>query len=67
MGIVNIYFSKSGGPAWGTSVATVAYNSSPYTGFSLPIDSITNNIKTAKVRIEDADNSEVVVRVRPLR
>ncbi|MBI4972229.1 MAG: hypothetical protein HZC16_00230, partial [Candidatus Omnitrophica bacterium] len=59
MGNVNIYFSKTGGPAWGTAVATVLYSASPYVGFSLPLDSITNNLKAAKVKIEDADNAEV--------
>ncbi|MDD5130327.1 MAG: hypothetical protein PHS66_04695, partial [Candidatus Omnitrophica bacterium] len=59
MGNVNIYFSKTGNPPWGSVVATVAYNSSPYAGFSLPLDSITNNVKAAKVRIEQVNNTEV--------
>ncbi|MCX5694713.1 MAG: hypothetical protein NT014_06320, partial [Candidatus Omnitrophica bacterium] len=59
MGNVSIYFSKTGNPPWGTAVATVAFNASPYAGFSLPLDSITNNAKAAKVRIEQVNNTEV--------
>jgi len=58
MGDVKIQFRKSDTEAW-SDIVTVAFNSSPYTSWAPAIDGITNNAKTAKIRITDADNAEV--------
>ncbi len=60
MGNVKIEFRKADTEAW-TEIATVAFNASPYTTWAPPIDSITNNAKTAAIRVSDADNSEVTL------
>ncbi|MEK7295175.1 MAG: hypothetical protein AAB018_01415, partial [Actinomycetota bacterium] len=59
MGNVKIQFSKTGSAPW-TDIATVAFNTSPYTLWSPPIDSITDNVKAAKIRIEQVINNEVL-------
>ncbi|MBI5265693.1 MAG: hypothetical protein HY851_00525 [candidate division Zixibacteria bacterium] len=59
MGNVKVQFSRTGGAPW-TDVATVGFDSSPYTLWTPPIDSITNNAKEAKMRVEQVINGEVV-------
>ena len=59
MGNVKIQFSKTGGAPW-TDIATVGFATSPYTLWAPPIDAITDNVKAAKIRIEQVINSEVV-------
>jgi hypothetical protein len=55
MGNVIIEFSKTGSSPW-TELGRVVFNSSPYTLWVPPIDSITNNAKTALIRIKDEDD-----------
>src|SRR3989344_9539020 len=59
MGNVKIQFSKTGSAPW-TDIATVAFDSSPYTLWAPPIDSITNDGKDAKMKVIEVINSEVV-------
>ncbi|HCI44446.1 MAG TPA: hypothetical protein DE315_02785, partial [Candidatus Omnitrophica bacterium] len=59
MGNVKVQFSKTGSAPW-TDIATVAFSASPYTLWAPPIDAITDNVKAAKIRIEQVINSEVV-------
>jgi len=56
MGTLDLKFSKTGSAPW-TTVASVAYSSSPYTLWAPGNGDITANAKAAKVRIEDADNA----------
>jgi len=58
MGNVKIQFSKTGSAPW-TDVATVRFDASPYTGWAPPPDGITDNQKTAKIRIIQLNNTEV--------
>ncbi|MCK4820129.1 hypothetical protein KA005_30470, partial [bacterium] len=60
MGDVAIEFYKQGYSEW-LHVDTVAfnYNNGVYSSWFPPIDSITSDAKTAKIRITDVDNTEV--------
>ena len=58
MGNVKIEFRKSDAVSWST-IATVGFNTSPYSLWAPPNDSFTANVKTAKVKITDDDNTEV--------
>ncbi|MDP3052352.1 MAG: hypothetical protein Q8N22_00095, partial [bacterium] len=61
MGNLKIEFRKSAIDAWSEVAASVAFNSSPYIGFTLPLDSVTANVKTAQIKITQLNNTNVFV------
>ncbi|MFC1632484.1 hypothetical protein ACFL2I_08025, partial [Candidatus Omnitrophota bacterium] len=59
MGDVQIEFRPKDTESYTTVVAAVAFDSSPYTLWSPPTDSIRGSSKEADIKITDVDNTEV--------